>query len=132
MKTILLTLLLVVMTNTDGIAQSGNEWVDKVYDVKGDWSIEEDGDDKYFVLANNFYTLTGPDLKLYLSPLKMEEINNRDAVDQEGGVFVAELTSNKGAQKYKIPSGTNLSDFNSLVIHCRKFSVVWGGVNIKE
>ncbi|MEL4307003.1 DM13 domain-containing protein [Joostella sp. CR20] len=132
MKTTVVTLVLLVMTYFNTNAQKGNEWVDKVYSIKGDWAIQLENDEMYFVLGSNFYTLAGPDLKLYLSPKAIDEIANRDAVDEEGGVFIAELKSNKGAQKYKLPKDIELSDYQSLVIHCRKFSVVWGGIALSN
>ncbi|MEH6704095.1 MAG: DM13 domain-containing protein [Galbibacter orientalis] len=132
MKTTVLTLLLIVMTNAEGIAQKGNQWVDKVYSIRGNWSVQKENKEMYFVLGGDFYTLAGPDLKLYLSQKEMSEINNRDAIDKEGGVYVASLKSNKGAQKYKFPPDVNIADYKSLVIHCQKFSVVWGGIDLMD
>ena len=83
MKTTVLTLLLIVMTNAEGIAQKGNQWVDKVYSIRGNWSVQKENKEMYFVLGGDFYTLAGPDLKLYLSQKEMSEINNRDAIDKE-------------------------------------------------
>ncbi|MEM9143018.1 MAG: DM13 domain-containing protein [Bacteroidota bacterium] len=115
--------------NNVPLPQEGNQWVEKTYTITGDWKLEEKDGDLYFVLADNFKTSSGPDLKLYLLKTDMDTVGDRDSVDRIG-VFVAELDSHKGGQSYKLPSGTKISDYKSLVIHCKKYSVVWGGVRL--
>ncbi|MCM5662207.1 DM13 domain-containing protein [Galbibacter mesophilus] len=130
MKNFLITFLLLVVTSLCSYSQDGNSWVGKVYSVKGSWSIVENDGSYLFKLGGNFNTLPGPELKLYLSPVHITEIKDRDAIHEQGGVFIAELKSNKGSQQYKLPEGVRLEDFQSLVIHCEKFSVVWGGIDL--
>ncbi|WP_335965213.1 DM13 domain-containing protein [Galbibacter sp. PAP.153] len=132
MKTTVFTFLLFTLITSSAYTQNGNQWVEKVYNVKGNWSITEKNGQHYFRLGSNFNTLAGPNLKLYLSPLKMSEIKNREAIDKEGGVLIAELKSNKGSQQYKLPEDINLTDYKSIVIHCQQFAVVWGGVDIEK
>ncbi|QLE01190.1 DM13 domain-containing protein [Galbibacter sp. BG1] len=132
MKATVLTIILIVLTSVYATAQEGSEWVEKVYSIKGNWSIVENDGKFMFRLGSNFNTLPGPELKLYLSPKGIHEINERDAVHQQGGLLIAELQSNKGRQEYPFPEGTNLADFKSLVIHCEKFSVVWGGIDLSK
>jgi hypothetical protein len=131
MKTKLLTLLLFITCPCLLLAQEGDQWSDKVYSVEGKWKIQEDSGVLYFELGSDFMTLAGPDLKVYLSPIAIQDIDDRDAIDKKGGVMIAGLKSNKGAQKYPIPEGIQPSDYKSLVIFCPKFSVVWGGVSLE-
>lgn len=131
MKTNLLTLLLFITSPSLLLAQQGDQWTDKVYSVEGNWKIQEDQGTFYFVLGNDFMTLAGPDLKVYLSPITIEEIGDREAIDKNGGVMIAGLKSNKGAQKYPFPKGIQPGDYKSLVIFCPQFSVVWGGVSLE-
>ena len=49
---------------------------------------------------------------------------------QKYGVFIANLKSNKGSQKYLIPETISISDFNSIVVHCEKYSKVWAATDI--
>src|SRR5690606_4932608 len=131
MRTNILTLLFFITSPSILLAQEGDQWTDKVYSVNGNWKIQEEGGTFYLFLGNDFMTLAGPDLKIYLSPTAIEDIEDRDAVDKNGGVLIAGLKSNKGAQRYTIPKGTQPSEFISLVIFCPQFSVVWGGVSLE-
>lgn len=130
MRTNILTLLFFITSSSILLAQEGDQWTDKVYSVEGDWKIQEEDGTFYLVLGNDFMTLAGPDLKIYLSPTAIENIDDREPIDKNGGVMIAGLKSNKGAQKYPIPKGIQLSEFKSLVIFCPQFSVVWGGVSL--
>ena len=132
MKTNLLTVLLFITCHSQLVAQGGDQWTDKVYSVEGKWAIQEDAGTFYFELGSDFMTLAGPDLKLYLSPKAIQDISDREAIDKNGGVMVAGLKSNKGAQKYSLPTGIELSSYKSLVIFCPKFSVVWGGISLEQ
>ena len=132
MKTNLLTVLLFITCHSQLVAQGGDQWTDKVYSVEGKWAIQEDAGTFYFELGSDFMTLAGPDLKLYLSPKAIQDISDREAIDKNGGVMVAGLKSNKGAQKYPFPRGIELSSYKSLVIFCPKFSVVWGGISLEQ
>lgn len=131
MKTNLLTLLILIISHSQLLAQQGDQWTDKVYSVEGKWAIQEDSGKLYFELGSDFMTLAGPDLKLFLSPAAIQDIGDRDAVDKQGGLLIAGLESNKGAQKYQLPDGIELSNYKSLVIFCPKFSVVWGGISLE-
>src|SRR5690606_2712929 len=131
MKTKLLTLLLLITSPSLMLAQEGDQWIDKVDSIEGNWKIIEDSGSYYFELGSDFMTLAGPDLKIYLSPIAIQDIGDRDAIDKKGGVMIAGLASNKGTQKYPIPTGIKPSEFKSLVIFCPKFSVVWGGVSLE-
>lgn len=131
MKTNLLTVLLFITCQSQLLAQQGDQWTDKVYSVEGKWAIQEDSGTLYFELGNDFMTLAGPDLKLYLSPMAIQDIGDRESIDKKGGLMVAGLKSNKGAQQYSFPKGIELSSYKSLVIYCPKFSVVWGGISLE-
>ncbi len=98
-------------------------WTKKAYSVSGGWSIVEDGGKHYVKMDGSFKTKRGPDLKIFLSPTDAKSVKGSNAT--KGSIRVAVLKSNKGAQKYEIPSGTDLSNFNSIVIHCEKFSKLW-------
>ena len=103
-------------------------WTGKSSTIKGGWSIvEENG--KHFVLLNDdFSTKKAPDLKLFLSPLSLEKLSNSNATT--GSVLIAKLGSHKGAQRYEIPGGVDLSKFQSLIVHCEKYSKLWGGADL--
>ncbi len=121
-------LMRLAMTNDTRVLKSGNEWVEKVYAISGNWVIEEIEGETYFVLRDNFSTSPGPDLKLYLTHLSMSEIDDRRQIDRDG-TFIAELVSNSGSQRYPLPTGTDLSDYRSLVIIVKP--ILWFGEELR-
>ncbi len=124
MKTLFISLLFTLMSISIGQAQSGNTWLKKNYAAQGDWTIETKDGHSYLVLADNFKTKKGPDLKLFLTKKSGSNIGKNEAVESHG-TFVANLKSHNGGQRYRLPAGTKLSDFKSIVIHCEKYTKVW-------
>lgn len=99
------------------------------YKFSGSWTIEKAGDDLVLKLSDDFKTRSGPDLKIFLSPTDIGSITGKTAT--KGSVLVSRLESNKGEQSYRIPAGTDLSQFKSIVVHCEKFSKLWGGDSLE-
>ncbi len=58
----------------------------------------------------NFSVQNGPDLVVYLS--------NAEVV-QSSSLLIADLSQTAGSHAYDAPLGTNLSDYNYVIIHCR-------------
>ena len=104
-------------------------WTKKSFKSAGSWTITEDANgDLYVNLSGDFKTRGAPDLKIFLSPQSAADTNGKNATD--GAVLVSPLSSNKGAQSYKIPSGTNLDDFSSILIHCEQYSKLWSASDL--
>lgn len=106
----------------------GTNWVKKYYDISGHWVIETKEGKRMLVFGDDFKTLRGPDVKVFLSQKHIEDIDKRESVDLEG-LFLGEIVNFSGAQSFEIPEDVSLLDFESLVLHCKAFSVVWGGTN---
>lgn len=68
----------------------------------------------------NFKATNGPDLYVYLSP-------DKSASDF---VNVGRLKGNMGNQNYEIPAGTELSNYNTVLIWCRAFSFLFGSAQL--
>lgn len=103
---------------------SGN-FVKKQKSIKGSWEVVQRGDQTVIIFADDFKAKNGPDLKVFLSPQTVGDVNGKTATD--GSVLLGELTSIKGGQEYLVPAGVNLSDFQSVLVHCEAYSVLWGG-----
>lgn len=99
-------------------------WTQKGFAIEGAWKIVEEGGRRFVVLDQAFRTKSAPDLKLFLSPRNPGEISSLDATD--GAARVGELTSNQGAQRIAIPAGVDLGRYRTLVLHCEKYSKLWG------
>jgi hypothetical protein len=114
-----------VMVKTSATQGSFTE---RTYGIKGDWQILQVDGQTIFRLSDDFRTKRGPDLKLFLSPSTLDSVTGVTAT--QDAIRLGELKSNKGTQDYIIPEGTDLSRFNSILIHCEAFSKLWGGTNI--
>ena len=110
------------------VDQSSGTWVKKSKAIKGGWSIEKRGDQHIISFNEKFKTKGGPDLKVFLSPQSIDQVTGRNAT--QGAELVAVLKSTRGSQEYVLPSNIDVSSFNSLLIHCEQYSVLWGGANI--
>jgi hypothetical protein len=73
-------------------------------------------------LHDDFEVGPGPKFHVYLVP----EEKVRDAGQVTGTMFVdlGRLRAFKGSQNYRIPAGTDLAKFPSVVIWCEQFSVL--------
>jgi hypothetical protein len=62
----------------------------------------------------------GPDLYVYL------------ATDKQASNFVdlGKLKANNGNQNYDIPEGTDLSKYNTVLVWCKQFSVLFGSAEL--
>ena len=109
------------------LAQSGN-FKNVTYGVKGSWSIVKENGHTVLRFSDDFNTKNGPDLKLFLSPNKVENLTGKTALNQ--AVRLSVLKSNKGGQDYVIPVTIDITEFGSILIHREAFSVLWGGANI--
>ncbi|MDN5847728.1 MAG: DM13 domain-containing protein [Candidatus Nitrosocosmicus sp.] len=69
----------------------------------------------------NLKVTNGPDLYVYLS-------TDKGASDF---VNLGNLKANNGNQNYNIPSGTDLSKYNTVLIWCKAFSVLFGSAEFK-
>ncbi len=106
----------------------GGGFVSKKYSVDGGWTITTSGDKTLITLDDTFKTKGGPDLKIFLSKQSIGEVTGKTAT--KDSVLVSALKSNKGTQTYELPEGINLDDYQSLLIHCEQYSVLWGGAAI--
>ena len=108
----------------------GSTWIKKRAKVTGTYEIVERDGSRFIRLFDDFQTKEGPDLKLVLSPLTPENATSKTALD--GALIIHELKSHKGAQEFEIPEGTEFSKYKSLLIHCEKYSKLWGATRLEK
>ena len=120
MKTILITAATTLFVSLSAFAtDASGTWTKKAHVIKGGWKIENRQVD-----LSNFSTKGAPDLKIFLSPLSASELNNKNAT--KGSLLVAKLKSTRGNQSYVLPQGADLSKYKTILIHCQKYSKLWG------
>lgn len=76
--------------------------------------------DANILRLENLKVTNGPDLYVYLS------------TDKSASDFVSlgKLKANNGNQNYNIPTGTDLTKYNKVLIWCKAFSVLFGSVEL--
>lgn len=102
--------------------QSGT-WTKKANTINGTWSITEK-DGKKVLSLKDFKTATAPDLKIFLSPKSVADVSSQNATN--GSILISALKTTKGDQIYELPKGVDLSKYKSVVIHCQKYTKLWG------
>ena len=59
------------------------------------------------------------------------DISALAAVDSGPDVLIARLDSPRGGQRYPIPDGVDLDKLSTLLLHCEKYSKLWGGAALR-
>lgn len=77
---------------------------------------------KQFIRFENFKVTNGPDLFVYLATDKTAS----DFVD------IGRLKANNGNQNYEVPEGTDLTKYDTVLIWCKAFSVLFGSADLKS
>jgi len=95
---------------------------DGIHDAEGVAKVISLEDGSNVLRLENFRSTNGPDLYVYL------------ATDEKATDFVSlgRLKANNGNQNYNIPEGTDLSKYDSVLIWCKQFSVLFGNAELKS
>lgn len=126
----IILILAAFLFSAPALAQDGTDktFVQKRYKIEGTAKIVEQDGATHLVLSEDFKTKSGPDLKVYLTKKPIASLTSEDVATDSTKIGV--LRSNKGAQTYILPTDLNLSDYESVVIHCEAFTVLWGGFDL--
>jgi Electron transfer DM13 len=95
---------------------------DGIHNAEGQVKVIKLGDGSNFLRLEDFRSTNGPDLYVYLSTDK----GNSDFVN------LGRLKGNVGDQNYKIPEGTDLSKYDTALIWCQAFSVLFGNAELRQ
>jgi hypothetical protein len=93
---------------------------DGFHNAEGVAKIIQLADGTDILRLENFKATNGPDLYVYLSTDK----TNADIVN------LGRLKGNIGNQNYLIPAGTDKTKYNTALIWCRAFSVIFGSAQL--
>ncbi|MDQ3914437.1 MAG: DM13 domain-containing protein [Actinomycetota bacterium] len=97
--------------------------------TSGTATVARAGDGHYYVRLEDFSTENGPDLFVYLSAAPATA-NDREFADEF--VNLGSLKGNIGNQNYRVPEGTDLESYESVVIWCRRFTSPFGAAPLDE
>jgi hypothetical protein len=94
---------------------------DGLHNSEGQAKVLKLSDGSNFLRLENFRSTNGPDLYVYLSTDK----NASDFVN------LGRLKGNVGDQNYEIPDGTDISKYDTALIWCQAFSVLFGSAELE-
>ena len=89
--------------------------------ASGTARILETGEGRKYLRYDNFKTINGPDLFVYLA-------KNLDAKEF---VNLGELRGTEGNINYEIPAGVNLAEYPYALVWCRQFSVLFNSAKLQ-
>ena len=101
------------------VATGTFQGVDK--ETQGTVSIVEENGTRYLEFDAAFESADGPDLFVLIH---REDVPQNYDADQY--INLGELQATAGSQRYEIPEGVSVADFQSAVIWCRQFNVTFG------
>jgi hypothetical protein len=93
---------------------------DGIHNAEGQAKVLQLVDGKQILRLEDFKATNGPDLYVYLAT---------DSTAQEY-VSLGELKANIGNQNYEIPDGTDLAKYDTALVWCKQFSVLFGSAEI--
>ena len=100
-------------------------------ETTGTFRIVRVEDDLRLMLDDDFVTDEGPDLHVILSPTKTATASGDNAMADETAQVVAPLSSLSGAQQFDLPDDIDLRSFQSVLIHCIRFSHLYGAAPLR-
>lgn len=96
---------------------------DAIHKGRGQAIVYSLTDNKHVVRFENFRTTNGPALVVYLA--KHPSPTEARHVTDDGFVKLGKLKGNVGSQNYTVPAGTDIGEYNSVVIWCELFGVLF-------
>ena len=110
------------------IAQGQFVDADPIHKGSGQATLYQLPDNRHVVRFEDFRTTNGPALVVYLAK-HPAPTRAADVVDG-GFLSLGKLKGNVGNQNYEIPDGTDISEYNSVVIWCELFDVLFSPANL--
>jgi hypothetical protein len=97
--------------------------VDSVHTGEGTATVYQLADGRRILRFEPFKVQNGPDLYVYLSGHPMPRSSAQ--LHEQGALEVARLKGNLGDQNYELPADLDLAQYRSVVIYCKRFSVIF-------
>ena len=105
------------------IKAGGFKDADSFHKGTGQATIYSGPDGTYLLRLEDLAVTNGPALHVYLS--RHEDPDSPKEVKEPGYVDLGDLKGNRGNQNYPIPGGVDVAIYNSVVIYCKPFNVVF-------
>lgn len=100
---------------------------DAIHKGSGNALLYQLADDSHLLRLEDFTVTNGPDLMVYL-------IKNTDTIDvaevKNNHINLGDLKGNIGNQNYLIPAGVDIVEYNTAVIWCELFGVLFSPASL--
>ena len=104
----------------------------KVHKTSGRATIYQEADGKLVLRLTNFRTSNGPDVHVVLIAAKDADDDANFLKSNTERIELGILKGNEGDQNYEIPSGTDLSKFQTVSIYCVRFNANFGAAPLEK
>lgn len=104
--------------------------VDRFHKGRGKATIYRLPDGSSLLRLEDFTVTNGPDLRVILTP--NQNPDGAGDVTAPGHVELAKLKGNMGNQNYEIPSDVDIASFQSVVIYCKPFRVIFSVAPLED
>jgi hypothetical protein len=94
------------------------------HETKGTATVYRRADGTRTLRLADFETSNGPDVRVYL--VAAPDVKDDATVKSAGFIELGKLKGNRGDQNYEIPTSVDLSQYRSVTIWCKRFSVNFG------
>jgi hypothetical protein len=105
---------------TDGV-RARADLVAKAHEVEGNVQLIKAGDEHY-IRFEDLKTINGPDLKIYLA----SDTTADDFID------LGSIKATEGNVNYTVPEGTDFEKYDTVLIWCKAFSVLFSYAEFTE
>ncbi|MGI9232072.1 MAG: DM13 domain-containing protein [Woeseiaceae bacterium] len=103
---------------------------DAIHKGSGQATLYALSEGRHLVRFEDFRTTNGPALVVYLA--KHPSPTQASHVEDGGFVSLGKLKGNVGNQNYPVPDGVDIAQFNSVVIWCELFGVLFSPAALSE
>jgi len=104
----------------------------KVHSTSGRATVYQEEDGKLVLRLTNFKTSNGPDVHVILIAAKDADDDANFLKSKTERIELGKLKGNEGDQNYAIPSGTDLSKFQTVSIYCERFDANFGAAPLEK
>jgi hypothetical protein len=119
----------VVATEPQALKSGAFTRVDDLHVAEGVATIYHTSDGQLILRLENFKAANGPDLFVSLSGHPMPR--STAEAHESGYREIARLKASQGNQNYELPADLDISQYRSVVIYCRAFSVVFSTAELQ-
>jgi hypothetical protein len=104
----------------------------KVHSTSGRATIYQGEDGSLLLRLTNFKTSNRPDVHVILVAVKDADDDANFLKSSTERVELGKLKGNEGDQNYEIPSGTDLSKFQTVSVYCERFNANFGAAPLEK